>query len=225
LDWGLPFVLGFLAILALYAGGGVAYGKRQGGSAAASHKGVDAWKVHPHARRAEELGGLVMDGYVFARVTLSGKAKGGYEPVERQARRSSKAGGGPGGDLDLESGGGGGGKSREKRRSSHMSTSSRSSNKSPKASSGGGKSSKSSGSGKDKKEKKGSSSEKAQKRNRNKEKRKEKKARGEKLTQEEVLEEKEEEIEEEKERQLQELADSTGVHSSQAKIKVIGLNG
>ena len=31
--------------------------------------------------------------------------------------------------------------------------------------------------------------------------------------------------EEEKERQLQELADSTGVHSSQAKIKVIGLNG
>jgi hypothetical protein len=225
LDWGLPFVLGFLAILALYAGGGIAYGKRQGGSAAASHKGVDAWKVHPHARRAEELGGLVMDGYVFARVTLSGKAKGGYEPVERQARRSSKAGGGPGGDLDLESGGGGGGKSREKRRSSHMSTSSRSSNKSPKASSGGGKSSKSSGSGKDKKEKKGSSSEKAQKRNRNKEKRKEKKARGEKLTQEEVLEEKEEEIEEEKERQLQELADSTGVHSSQAKIKVIGLNG
>lgn len=218
-------MLGFLAILALYAGGGVAYGKRQGGSAAASHKGVDAWKVHPHARRAEELGGLVMDGYVFARVTLSGKAKGGYEPVERQARRSSKAGGGPGGDLDLESGGGGGGKSREKRRSSHMSTSSRSSNKSPKASSGGGKSSKSSGSGKDKKEKKGSSSEKAQKRNRNKEKRKEKKARGEKLTQEEVLEEKEEEIEEEKERQLQELADSTGVHSSQAKIKVIGLNG
>jgi len=218
-------VLGFLAILALYAGGGIAYGKRQGGSAAASHKGVDAWKVHPHARRAEELGGLVMDGYVFARVTLSGKAKGGYEPVERQARRSSKAGGGPGGDLDLESGGGGGGKSREKRRSSHMSTSSRSSNKSPKASSGGGKSSKSSGSGKDKKEKKGSSSEKAQKRNRNKEKRKEKKARGEKLTQEEVLEEKEEEIEEEKERQLQELADSTGVHSSQAKIKVIGLNG
>lgn len=218
-------MLGFLAILALYAGGGIAYGKRQGGSAAASHKGVDAWKVHPHARRAEELGGLVMDGYVFARVTLSGKAKGGYEPVERQARRSSKAGGGPGGDLDLESGGGGGGKSREKRRSSHMSTSSRSSNKSPKASSGGGKSSKSSGSGKDKKEKKGSSSEKAQKRNRNKEKRKEKKARGEKLTQEEVLEEKEEEIEEEKERQLQELADSTGVHSSQAKIKVIGLNG
>ena len=31
--------------------------------------------------------------------------------------------------------------------------------------------------------------------------------------------------EEEKERQLQELADSTGVHSSQAKIKVVGLNG
>ena len=34
------------------------------------------------------------------------------------------------------------------------------------------------------------------------------------------------EAEEEKERQqLHELADSTGVHSSQAKIKVVGLNG
>ena len=53
-------------------------------------------------------------------------------------------------------------------------------------------------------------------------------ARGEKLTQQEVQEEQAEikqEAEEEKERQLQELADSTGVHSSQAKIKVVGLNG
>jgi hypothetical protein len=51
-------------------------------------------------------------------------------------------------------------------------------------------------------------------------------ARGEKLTQQEVQEEQAEiKQEEEKERQLQELADSTGVHSSQAKIKVVGLNG
>ncbi len=39
------------------------------------------------------------------------------------------------------------------------------------------------------------------------------------------VEEKEEIAQEEKERQLRELSDSTGVHSSQAKIKVIGING
>jgi hypothetical protein len=41
----------------------------------------------------------------------------------------------------------------------------------------------------------------------------------------EEAEEKEEIAQEEKERQLRELSDSTGVHSSQAKIKVIGING
>lgn len=67
-------------------------------------------------------------------------------------------------------------------------------------------------------------SDKDEERGRDKAKRREKRARGEKLTKQEQAAE-EEEIEEEKQRQLQELADSTGVHSSQAKIKVIGING
>lgn len=64
-----------------------------------------------------------------------------------------------------------------------------------------------------------------EKRRRAKDTRREKKARGEKLTIQEEQEEKQEQEQEEKERQLRELADSTGVHSSQAKIKVIGING
>ena len=68
-------------------------------------------------------------------------------------------------------------------------------------------------------------SEKEEKRRRAKDKRREKKARGEKLTKQEEQQEKEEIEQEEKERQLRELTDSTGVHSSQAKIKVIGING
>ena len=68
-------------------------------------------------------------------------------------------------------------------------------------------------------------SEKEEKRRRAKDKRREKKSRGERLTKQEEQEEKEEIEQEEQERQLREFTDSTGVHSSQAKIKVIGING
>lgn len=119
LDWALPFLLGLAVFLSLYAAGGILYGKRQGG-AAANHTGVHVWKAHPHAPWFVELGGLVLDGYIFTRVNVSGK--NGYKPVERAVRRTSSAE-----SDDLESGG-----NRGKRRSSHMSASS---NKSPKSSS------------------------------------------------------------------------------------------
>lgn len=76
-----------------------------------------------------------------------------------------------------------------------------------------------------KKSSSGRSDKEQQKRRVGKDKRREKQARGEKLTKQEEAEEKEEIAQEEKERQLRELSDSTGVHSSQAKIKVIGING
>ena len=94
------------------------YGRHRGG-AAASFKGVDVWKAHPHAKQLGEFGGLVMDGYTFTSVRLGGKR--GYKPVGREVR-SSKA---ETGDLET-------GSKRESRRSSHVSTSS---SKSPKTSS------------------------------------------------------------------------------------------
>jgi hypothetical protein len=118
LDWGTPFVLGLVGCLAFYAGGGIMYGRHRGG-AAANHKGVDTWKAHPHAKQLEEFGGLVLDGYTFTSVRLAGKR--GYKPVDREVRSSKGETG------DLESG-----SKREKRRSSHVSTSS---SKSPKTSS------------------------------------------------------------------------------------------
>ena len=83
----MPFLAVLLPLAALYAGGGVLYGRSRGAGPSAEG---GAWKAHPHSRHWEQLSGLVLDGVVFLRARVSGKA--GYEPVDEGRRRGSRAG-------------------------------------------------------------------------------------------------------------------------------------
>ena len=96
------------------------YGRHRDGTTI-RHNGIDAWKSHPHAQRLEEFAGLVMDGWAFGRMRLGGKS--GYKPVDTEAGHPTKA------RTDARENS----SKRDKRRSSHMSTSS--SSKTPKTSS------------------------------------------------------------------------------------------
>ena len=87
LEWGVPFLAVLLPLAALYAGVGVLYGRSRGAGPSAEG---GAWKAHPHSRHWEQLSGLVLDGVVFLRARVSGKA--GYEPVDEGRRRGSRAG-------------------------------------------------------------------------------------------------------------------------------------
>jgi hypothetical protein len=185
-----------LVLLGLaYFVGGSALGARRKGQPL--KKGPEMLQAHPHYGNWMQLHGLVQDGVSFSRARVN--AKLGKKRAAGGAYQRVESS--PGDDRDED-----GHTVGERSGSRNAKNKNKRNSKEP---------SKRSKDGKPKREKE----------SRSKTKRKEKRARGETLTAQEAQEEKEEIEEEEKERQLRELADSTGVHSSQAKIKVVGLNG
>ena len=85
-DWGFTFLIGFGALAAGYAGGGVYVGTRQNGQ-----DGRPLVEQHPHYTQIVEVGALAKDGLQFARARVQGQpASGLREPLGEAKERRRK---------------------------------------------------------------------------------------------------------------------------------------